>query len=223
MRILPRAGRRGNDSDNPGCESCGLSGSRSAPVHVRRHGCAHRHPGRRRRSPRCRSISFLTSTSRSSASSGSTTAFRPRRWRAASSRISSAALTSNVNDIEHIESQSHQSVAVVRIYFHPERASRSGARADRDAVSGRGPQHAARNVSAAHPEVRRGERADPAARPEQQDAQGAGDLRSGEQLHSNAAGDRAGRHRLLPVRRQEPPDHGGPRPRRAVREAAVAD
>src|SRR3954463_3137448 len=29
------------------------------------------------------------------------------------------ALTSNVVDIEHIESQSHQSVAVVRVYFHP--------------------------------------------------------------------------------------------------------
>ncbi len=29
------------------------------------------------------------------------------------------ALTSNVSGIEHIESQSHQSIAVVRIYFHP--------------------------------------------------------------------------------------------------------
>jgi multidrug efflux pump subunit AcrB len=29
------------------------------------------------------------------------------------------ALTSNVNDIEHIESQSYQSVSVVRVYFHP--------------------------------------------------------------------------------------------------------
>src|SRR6202050_551060 len=28
-------------------------------------------------------------------------------------------LTSNVNDIEHIESQSYQSVSVVRVYFHP--------------------------------------------------------------------------------------------------------
>src|ERR1700688_1482940 len=28
-------------------------------------------------------------------------------------------LTSNVNDIEHIESQSYNSIAVVRIYFHP--------------------------------------------------------------------------------------------------------
>src|SRR6476646_9466837 len=28
-------------------------------------------------------------------------------------------LTSNVNDIEHIESQSYNGIAVVRIYFHP--------------------------------------------------------------------------------------------------------
>ena len=29
------------------------------------------------------------------------------------------ALTSNVNDIEHIESQSHQSISAIRVYFHP--------------------------------------------------------------------------------------------------------
>src|SRR5580704_3883217 len=29
------------------------------------------------------------------------------------------ALTSNVNDIEHIESQSYQSISAVRVYFHP--------------------------------------------------------------------------------------------------------
>ncbi len=29
------------------------------------------------------------------------------------------ALTSNVNDIEHIESQSYQSISVIRVYFHP--------------------------------------------------------------------------------------------------------
>src|SRR6516162_4564581 len=28
-------------------------------------------------------------------------------------------LTSNVNDIEHIESQSYNSIAVIRIFFHP--------------------------------------------------------------------------------------------------------
>src|SRR6201995_4035140 len=28
-------------------------------------------------------------------------------------------LTANVNDIEHIESQSYNSIAVVRVYFHP--------------------------------------------------------------------------------------------------------
>ena len=28
-------------------------------------------------------------------------------------------LTSNVNDIEHIESQSYSGIAVVKIFFHP--------------------------------------------------------------------------------------------------------
>ena len=28
-------------------------------------------------------------------------------------------LTSNVNDIEHIESQSYSGIAVIRVYFHP--------------------------------------------------------------------------------------------------------
>src|ERR1700755_3310713 len=28
-------------------------------------------------------------------------------------------LTSNVNDIEHIESQSYNSISVIRVYFHP--------------------------------------------------------------------------------------------------------
>ncbi len=91
----------------------------------------------------------------------------PEEMESGSSRTSSAALTSNVVDIEHIESQSHQSVAVVRVYFHPEREGGYGAVADRDAVPGPGPPHAAGHVSAAGSEVRRGERADPAARVEQ--------------------------------------------------------
>ena len=35
-------------------------------------------------------------------------------------------LTSGVNDIEHIESQSYKDIAVVRVYFHPERPDRYG-------------------------------------------------------------------------------------------------
>ena len=116
--------------------------------------------------------------SRSSASCGSTAACRRRRWKAASSRISSARSPPTSNDIEHIESQSHQSIAVVRVYFPSQRSGGSGAGADRHAVPGAGPQHAAGHVSAAGPEVRRGQRADPAARPEQQDAERAGNLRS---------------------------------------------
>ena len=133
------------------------------------------------------------------------------------------ALTANVVGIEHIESQSHQSSRVVRVYFHPnvqvDLALSQIVTQCQVQVRNMPPG----NVPAAGPEVRRGERADSAARAEQPDAQGAGDLRPGEQLHPHAARDRAGRERVLSVRRQEPPDHGGPGSRRAVREAAVAD
>src|SRR6266481_6248336 len=50
------------------------------------------------------------------------------------------------------------------------------------------------------------ERADSPARVEQPDAQRAGNLRPGEQLHPHAARHRARRHRILSVRGQEPPD-----------------
>lgn len=33
--------------------------------------------------------------------------------------VSECAMTTNVNDIEHIESESYTGVAVIRIYFHP--------------------------------------------------------------------------------------------------------
>ena len=53
----------------------------------------------------------------------------------------------NVSGIEHIESQSHQSIAVVRIYFHPNVQIDLAPGPDRDPVPGGGPQHAARDVS----------------------------------------------------------------------------
>ena len=56
----------------------------------------------------------------SSALSGSTPDSRRRTWRTASSPSASAALTTTVNDIEHIESQSLNGVAVVKVYFQPQ-------------------------------------------------------------------------------------------------------
>ncbi len=34
--------------------------------------------------------------------------------------VSERSLTTTVNDIEHIESQSYNGVAVIRVFFHPE-------------------------------------------------------------------------------------------------------
>ena len=87
------------------------------------------------------------------------------------------ALTSNVVGIEHIESQSHQSIAVVRVYFHPNVQVDLALSQIVTQCQVAGPQHAAGHVSAAGAEIRRGQRADSAARAEQQDAQGAGNLR----------------------------------------------
>ena len=121
------------------------------------------------------------------------------------------ALTSNVVGIEHIESQSHQSVAVVRVYFHPS-VQVDLALAQivtqcqvqvRNMPPGTFPPQVLKYDAASVPILQLGL--------EQQDAQGAGNLRPREQLHPHAAGHRAGRDGVLPVRRQEPPDHGGPR------------
>ena len=78
----------------------------------------------------------------SSASCGSTPASRPKRWKSASSPISSAASPSNVNDIEHIESQSYNGIAVVQIYFHPNVRNRHGRRAGQLANEQRHPPDA---------------------------------------------------------------------------------
>ena len=41
--------------------------------------------------------------------------------------ISERAMTTTVNDIEHIESQSYNGVAVIRVFFQPKRQSGAGA------------------------------------------------------------------------------------------------
>jgi multidrug efflux pump subunit AcrB len=86
------------------------------------------------------------------------------------------ALTANVVGIEHIESQSPPEHRRRARLLPPQRAGGSRALADRDAVPGAGPQHAAGHVSATGPQVRRRERADPAVGIEQRDAQGAGNF-----------------------------------------------
>ena len=69
-------------------------------AHADRHLPEHQHPGRHRRLELRRPLGA-------------------RRWPTGSSRTSSATLTTTVNDIEHIESQSLRGIAVVKVFFQP--------------------------------------------------------------------------------------------------------
>ena len=132
-------------------------------------------------------------------------------------------LTANVVGIEHIESQSHQSIAVVRVFFHPTvqvdlALSQIVTQCQvqvRNMPPGTFPPQVLKYDAASVPILQLGLSSQTLKEQEIFDL--------GEQLHPHAARHRAGRDRLVSVRRQEPPDHGGPEPRRAVREAAVAD
>ena len=102
-------------------------------------------------------------------------------------------LTSNVNDIEHIESQSYNGYAVVRIYFHPNvKIDMAVAQVTATMQTVAAPD-AARDVSRQHSEVRRGQRSHPAAWAFEQDPARAGDLRPRQQLHPHPARHGAGR------------------------------
>ena len=106
------------------------------------------------------------------------------------------ALTTTVNDIEHIESQSYNGVSVDPRLLSSPNVKVELALAQITAIAQTLLRAiAARHVPAEHPQVRRVQRADPAARPEQQDAERAGNLRHRPELHPHPAGDRAGRRR----------------------------
>ncbi len=125
------------------------------------------------------------------------------------------ALTTTVNDIEHIESQSLAGVAVVKVFFQPHGEDRRGGRAGhRDRPDGAAAD-AAGHDAAAHHHLQRVERADPPARPLGPGHLGAAALRPRQQRHPHAARDRRGRRDPVPVRRQAAPDPGRHRPRRA--------
>ena len=132
-------------------------------------------------------------------------------------------VTANVVGIEHIESQSHQSVAVVRVFFHPTvqvdlALSQIVTQCQvqiRNMPPGTFPPQVLKYDAASVPILQLGLSS--------QTLQGAGNLRPREQLHPHAARHRAGRDGVVSVRGQAAPDHGGPEPGRAVRQAAVAD
>ena len=133
-------------------------------------------------------------------------------------------LTANVVGIEHIESQSHQSVAVVRVYFQPNvqvdlALSQIVTQCQvqvRNMPPGTFPPQVLKYDAASVPILQLGL--------EQQDAQASRkSSTSGNNFIRTPLATVQGATVSLSVRRQEPPGHGGPEPRRAVRQAAVAD
>ena len=127
-----------------------------------------------------------------------TRACRPRRWSSASSSNYERALTTTVNDIEHIESQSLDGVGVVKIFFQPD-AKIEAATAQVTAISQTAAQAVAAGHDAAadHP-VQRLQRADPPARARERHALGAGALRPRAELPPQRARHRAGGADPLP-------------------------
>ena len=114
------------------------------------------------------------------------------------------AMTTTVNDIEHIESQSYSGVSVIRVYFQPN-AKVEVALSQVTAIAQTllrifPPGHHA----AQHHQVRRLQRPHPAAGPGKQDPERAGALRPGPELHPHAAGHHPGRRGAAALRRQVP-------------------
>ena len=116
-----------------------------------------------------------------------------------------------VNDVEHTESQSVNSEAVVKYFFQPN-ANQDLSMAQIIAVSQTQLQTAPPGTTPAFRAVlQRLERADPAAGAVERDHPGAGDLRSRQQHPAHPARDGRGRLDTLSVRRQAAPGAGRPR------------
>ena len=132
-------------------------------------------------------------------------------------------LTSNVNDIEHIESQSYSGYAVVKIYFHPNvkidmavaQTTATMQTALRQMPPGMFPANILKYDASSVPILQLGLSSKTLREQEIFDI--------GQQFHPYSAGHRTRRLRLLPVRRKTARGHGGPEPGRAVRQAALPD
>ena len=130
-------------------------------------------------------------------------------------------MTTTVNDIEHIESQSYTGVSVTRVYFQPN-AKVELALAQITAIS----QTLLRpmppgTTAAQHHQVRRLQRADHPTRPAERDHERTGTVRHGAELHPHPAGHHSGRRRAAALRRQVPPGDGGSQPRPAHRQGTL--
>ena len=131
-------------------------------------------------------------------------------------------LTTTVNDIEHIESQSINGRAIIKVFFQPG-ADINAAVAQVSAIS----QPILRQLppgrrAALSPHLQRLERAHPAARPLRARTQRTVAVRLRRQLHPHAAGDHSGLRDSLPVWRQAAPDHGRYQPRGHAVQGALA-
>ena len=129
-------------------------------------------------------------------------------------------LSSTVNDIEHIESQSLPGIGIVKIFFQPGVDIRTATAQVTSHLADGAEADAARHHPAADPQLQRLDRADPAAGAFQPAAVRAAAVRPRPELHPARAGHGAGRGDPLALWRQGAPDPGRPRSRRRCRPRA---
>src|ERR1700733_3800156 len=122
-------------------------------------------------------------------------------------------LTTSVNDIEHIESQSYNGVAVIRVYFHP------GARIE--LAQAQVVANAQANLRGMPPGMFPPNilKYDVSSVPVLQ----IGAFRLRQRLHPDTAGDHSGRHGTESLRRQIQEHHRRSRPRRHVRQTGYGE
>ncbi len=112
-------------------------------------------------------------------------------------------LTTTVNDIEHIESQSLTGISIIKIFLQPG-ASIEAATAQVTAVSQTAIRQMPPGISAAaHHPLQRLQRADPAGRAGERVAERAAALRLRGQLHPRRHGHDPGRSDPVPLRRKQ--------------------
>jgi hypothetical protein len=113
-------------------------------------------------------------------------------------------LTTTVNDIEHIESTSLPGMGIVKIFFQPNVDIRT-ATAQVTSISQTVSADAARHHAAAHPELQRLDRADPAAGDIEPDLVGTAGARPDAELRAARAEHGSGRRHSLFLWRQGAP------------------
>ena len=138
--------------------------------------------------------------------------------------VSERAMTTTVNDIEHMESQSLQRRRGDQgLSSSPTRRSNWRSRRSRRIVAD-DPARRCRRASSRPPSCSYNASSVPILQLEHERARRLSEqaaLRLRLELHPHAAGDRAGRLCSAALRRQAAPDHGGSRSRRAVRQASL--